>query len=516
MKLWIKLALSVTILVNVVIQITLFSILPRFKANSFTLIGEKLKSIAAASVASINGDEYQKLDFRDSTVTQTPLFNLIRNHLIKVKLNLQLIEDIYTLNLLDENTALFGVMTNAKLYSGHQLLLSNSIAKEALLKCFNEDKCVYTPLYKDQYGQWISGLAPIKNSKNEVVGVVQVDNSANTVYAKIADIENMVLWLRLILFPITILLSIFIAKYISNPISEVSRLINKISQGDYSEHKMIKTSGELKVLTVAAENLRTTILEQQDKIFRTISDLQAAKEKAETSDKMKGEFIALLSHEIRTPLNIILGSIDAIKMELDDKATDDLRMMSSAVKIGSDRLIRTVEMIILYSELLSGSYHKKETYFHIGQLFFNLVESIKDEAVEKGITIHDECTITTTMIKADERLLEEAITQVANNAVKYTSKGEIRFCIYNTQEKEIILEIEDTGVGISEEFMKEIFKPFRQEDMSYTRGYEGNGLGLALAKKCCELNGMDFKISSKKNIGTKIEIHIGHEHFFKI
>ncbi len=139
-------------------------------------------------------------------------------------------------------------------------------------------------------------------------------------------------------------------------------MINKISNGDYSENKKIKTSFEINELFNAANNLRLTILEQQEKIFNTIAELKSAKDKAEASEKIKSEFIALLSHEIRTPLNIILGNVEVLKQELSDDVLSELEDIINEIKIGSTRLIRTVEMMVLYSELLSGSYILKNIF----------------------------------------------------------------------------------------------------------------------------------------------------------
>jgi len=236
----------------------------------------------------------------------------------------------------------------------------------------------------------------------------------------------------------------------------------------------------------------------------------------EISDNLKSEFLAVLSHEIRTPLNVILGSINILQLEIEDNNYDEIENLSKSISRGSNRLIRTVEMIVLYSELVSKTYNKQEKYITLDQTYFDIVEKYKEEARQKGITIKIDCIASSSKIKFDENLFKEAIIQLVDNAVKYTNNGEIKLCIVEDNNLGLYIIIEDTGIGISEDFQKELYKPFRQEDMSYRRKYEGNGVGLALAKKCLDLNGFDLKIESQKGKGTKAKIFIPKEKYFDV
>ena len=108
-------------------------------------------------------------------------------------------------------------------------------------------------------------------------------------------------------------------------------------------------------------------------------------------------------------------------------------------------------------------------------------------------------------VLVDKYSIEQIIDNLLDNAVKFTHSGSIILKMYDN-DKKIIVEIIDTGIGISDHYMKNIFTPFSQEEQGYDRKYEGNGLGLAITTKFCELNKAELHIESQKGIGTKARI----------
>lgn len=516
MKIWIKLSILLTIIINIIIQVVWLIAFPKIEENSNELIGEKLKSIAVAVANSISGDDYEKLNFSNPQVIFDEKFNEIRNHLILLKNNLNINEDIYTLNLVNEDSAQFGIMTNSKLFAGEYLHLKSKIAKDAILNTYRKDLCTYTDLYEDQFGEWITGLAPIKNSAGKIVGIIQVDHSSKTVSQKISSIKDFILWLQLILIPFIIFLSIILSKYFTAPIYKVIGRINSISKGDYSKGEIIKASGEIKDLVLSAETLRQRLLEQQEALLSTISELKEAIKKAEASDRLKGEFLSVLSHEIRTPLNVILGNVEILKMELTKVTDKDFSEFINQIRYGSLRLIRTIELIVLYSELATNNFNLSIKYLKIQDIVNEIYLKHKSVVQKNGVTIKYDCTSTASRVKADEKLIYEAVEQIVDNAVKFTKVGTVKICINESEKNGLSLLVEDTGIGISKQFMKDLFKPFKQEDMSNTRMYEGIGLGLALSKKIIDVLEYNITIESEKNVGTKVEIIIPPDKLFNL
>lgn len=233
-----------------------------------------------------------------------------------------------------------------------------------------------------------------------------------------------------------------------------------------------------------------------------------AKERAEQSDKMKSEFLAQMSHEIRTPMNVILSYNDILKEELEDKVDEELRDELKAIDVEGKRIMRTVELILNMSELQTGSYSftPKRIDLH-SDILENIYAGYKNTAAEKSVQLELSRKTNDTAISADEYSVKQIFTHLIDNAVKFTQQGKVEINIDRDLNGRLFVQITDTGIGISKEYMDaKIFNPFSKEESGYTRNFEGNGLGLALVKRYCELNSADIDVISSKGSGTTVVV----------
>jgi PAS domain S-box-containing protein len=237
-----------------------------------------------------------------------------------------------------------------------------------------------------------------------------------------------------------------------------------------------------------------------------INQLIKAREEAEKSDKLKTEFLEQISHEIRTPLNVILNFNSLIKEEIGQNNIEYASYFDSIENAGK-RLIKTVELILNAAELKKGIYKpifrkidlKKEI---LDQLAFDA--SIA--AAKKRVDLKYFSDFNKVYINGDHYSLFKVFENIIDNAIKFTNKGEITIYIKKFDEQKLFVEIKDTGIGMSEEFKKKIFEPFIQEERGYNRTFEGNGLGLFIAKKYAELNNIQLFFETQKGKGTKFSI----------
>ena len=246
--------------------------------------------------------------------------------------------------------------------------------------------------------------------------------------------------------------------------------------------------------------------EKSKKLEATVEDLKIARKKAEASDALKSQFLAQMSHEIRTPLNNILTFHGIIKNEFWDKLTPELADSFEIVENAGSRLIRTVELILNSADLASGAYYPTKMQFQFRDLLDKIVHECKVSKSYENIELE---IIPPPEVELNEDLhaLEHSLRNILDNALKFTPNGKV---IIETKICDNCLDIciSDTGIGISDEFLPHIFEPFSQEKQGYNRPYDGNGLGLSVAKKYSELNGMRLEVRSKKNEGTQVVLSI--------
>ncbi|MDP3452159.1 MAG: PAS domain S-box protein [Bacteroidales bacterium] len=236
-------------------------------------------------------------------------------------------------------------------------------------------------------------------------------------------------------------------------------------------------------------------------------DLLISKQKAEESSRLKTAFINNISHEIRTPLNGILGFVEIIMEDNDLKRSRGEEL--STLHMSSKRLQKTVDDIMTISELTSGTITPNIESFDLCLLICELFERTTLLCSKKGIL---SCTdfpsgCEELMLRSDPDLLKNALWQLLENAVKFTRQGCITVGFTHDNDM-VTLFVKDTGSGISNEMLNDIFDPFMQEDVSSTRGYEGSGLGLPIAKGITEVLGGQVRVETEKNIGSKFYLSL--------
>ncbi|MGD0756117.1 MAG: PAS domain S-box protein [Bacteroidales bacterium] len=215
-------------------------------------------------------------------------------------------------------------------------------------------------------------------------------------------------------------------------------------------------------------------------------ELIKAKEKAEESERLKSAFLANMSHEIRTPMNGIIGFAELLK---DAKLTEEERQdYVQTIQISSERMLNTINNIIDISKIESKMIEINIKESNINNQIEFLYKFFKPEVESKGVQFFfkNSLPLKEGIIKTDHEKVYAVLTNLIKNAIKFTNEGSIEFG-YEKKGKYLEFFVKDTGIGISETYMKIIFERFRQGSDSLDRNYEGSGLGLSISKSYVEM-----------------------------
>lgn len=236
-------------------------------------------------------------------------------------------------------------------------------------------------------------------------------------------------------------------------------------------------------------------------------ELIAARDAALAASRLKSAFVANMTHEIRTPLNVILGYADLMAERLLELRDESGAQYADSIRRAGIRLLATIGAILDLSRIESGAYELRPAPIRLAAIVERHVRDLDVLAQRKGIGL--ECRIETpgATVLFDEHCLSNTVTNLLQNAIKFTDSGRVVVRIHNDAEGRVCLEVADTGVGIDPAYLPNLFEPFSQEAAGNNRRFEGAGLGLALVKRYVELNGAVVDVVSEKNHGTTFRVH---------
>lgn len=243
--------------------------------------------------------------------------------------------------------------------------------------------------------------------------------------------------------------------------------------------------------------------------------LKIAKRKAEQASKAKEQFLSTMSHEIRTPLNAILGMTEIMLMdETDDEKLRHLKLLQFSGK----NLLALINDILDFNKIEAGKLELEQIDFNLKELFERIRDSLENLASRKGLEFQlkydDDLPL---FFKGDAIRLGQVITNLANNAIKFTEEGYIAIKARHIHTMDGVcrlkVEVKDTGIGIPKTKVEKIFKSFEQASSDVSRKYGGSGLGLSITKKILQVMSTDIEVNSSEGLGSifffELELPLG-------
>lgn len=239
----------------------------------------------------------------------------------------------------------------------------------------------------------------------------------------------------------------------------------------------------------------------EKRVIERTAELARAKERAEESDRMKSAFLAAMSHELRTPLNSIIGFTGVLRQELAGPLNPEQKKQMDMVRNSSRHLLALINDVLDLTKIEAGRLALSNRPFDLRATVEKVVKTLRPLMDTKGLDLFLEMEPESLTVVSDQRRVEQVLLNLLGNAIKFTDKGRIGVkCRLKGNAAHV--SIIDTGIGIPEEELKNLFRPFLQLESGLARRYEGTGLGLSICKSLLENMGGEIWVESAVGKGS--------------
>lgn len=247
------------------------------------------------------------------------------------------------------------------------------------------------------------------------------------------------------------------------------------------------------------------ILESVEKQFGSlVREIEILKK----TNQFKNEFLSNISHELRTPLNGIIGFSELLEYDLSTKGDKKSYEYATNINVSAKRLLHLLNNIIDYNRLDTEELNLSIEVCPLNEAVHQSIKDLGHKAVLKELEVKL-LLENNVFVSADSKSISRIVFDLVENAIKYTSAGKITIkTAFDPSHQMVMLEVSDTGIGIDEKYLPNIFTPYSQESTGTTRSYQGAGLSLPLAKRIIKSMGGSIEVESEKDKGTVVRVYL--------
>lgn len=348
--------------------------------------------------------------------------------------------------------------------------------------------------------------SPDGSDNSVVLGHVSISMSLHELTAQQDDLLANGIMITLALLSVSLGLGLWLSRFITRPLSKISENVKRIAVDNYADVHSYSIHGEVGELSESIVAMAKKLEESRDRLNQYLLNAEVAREDAEAANQAKTEFLALISHEVRTPLNATMGMLQIL--EDTSLSTLQQRYVANALS-GAEHLLALINDILDFSTLDLGKVKLENQVCDIESITQQLIENFRTVAEEKGVDLtlsfEGDVDLKRCMVIIDPTRIKQVLINLLGNALKYTERGSVHFyvCSQKKQDKlQLEFRIQDTGIGIPNDKLEQIFSSFKRVEKTTNRLYEGCGLGLSIAKQLVTLMGGEIIVSSELGVGS--------------
>ena len=338
--------------------------------------------------------------------------------------------------------------------------------------------------------------------EGETIGAIVLRSDLEEIYATVGSS----LWISLSIIAFAISLALLLASLlhgqITRPISGLIQTLNNVAgERDYSKRAEKFGDDELGRLI---DNVNSMLA--QTELHET--ELSAARENAESANRMKSEFLAHMSHELRTPLNAILGFSDVVLSEaFGPLGHENYKDYVGDIRDSGGHLLDVINDILDLSKVEAGCLDLVEEELDTTATIHTAVRLMRERMSNAGIAYEEKIDCALPHLQADERILKQCLMNLLSNAVKFTPEGGQMIVEAKVLEQgAVAISVSDSGIGIAQQDIKTVLSAFGQAENVMSRKHNGTGLGLPLVKSFMELHGGRLELTSALGAGTTVTL----------